>query len=124
MSKPKIYLFLFTISVIAFLYRVYGIFDNSPFWVDEFSTAIHSVQILKHGLSVFTDPSINLEIHNIPTHFLVAGFFKIFGQKEWVARLPFVMIGSLVPLMVFLVARKLYNLPTAISATLLTTFSF
>jgi len=115
---------LFLIVGVSFFLRLYGIFNNHPFWVDEFSSANQARYILKYGLSVFTNPNIYFESHNITTHFLVATFFKLFGQYEWSARLPFVIIGSFIPLAVFFLSRYIFNTKTAIVAALLTTFSY
>lgn len=109
---------------VSFLFRFYGLWGNDPFWSDEFYTASQARTIMSRGLSLFTDPKSFLEYHNITTHFLVALFFKIFGQAEWTARLPLVIIGSLVPVMVFIFSRRFFNFTTAITATLLTTFSY
>jgi len=109
---------------LSFFLRAYGAFSNYPFWVDEFSTANQAKYILKYGINVFNNPDIYFETHNITTHSLVALFFKIFGQHEWVARLPFVIVGSFVPLLVFYLAEKMFNKTTAVSASLLTTFSY
>src|SRR3989344_980495 len=118
------YIWLFLLFLIALFYRYYGIKLNTPFWVDEFYTVSQARLVQIYGLSVFNQPNIYFEFHNIPTHFLVAAFFNLFGRQEWVARLPFVLIGSLVPIGVFILTKLLFNLPTAISAALLTTFSY
>ncbi|PIP32281.1 hypothetical protein COX23_05550, partial [Candidatus Gottesmanbacteria bacterium CG23_combo_of_CG06-09_8_20_14_all_37_19] len=84
-GKNLIFLTLIFIFVISFFFRLYGIARNDPFWVDEFGTAIQARYVLKYGLSVFNNSNVNFEPHNITTHFLVALFFKLFGQKEWIA---------------------------------------
>jgi len=123
-GKNLIFLTLIFIFVISFFFRLYGIARNDPFWVDEFGTAIQARYVLKYGLSAFNNSNVNFEPHNITTHFLVALFFKLFGQKEWIARLPFVIIGSLVPVVVFFLTKYLSDIKTALSAAILTTFSY
>lgn len=110
--------------LIAFFYRVKGIFANNPFWVDEFSTAKAARYILHYGLGYFTNSNIDFETHNITTYFLTALSFKLFGQSEWVARLPFVIIGSILPIAVYVLGKKIFGKTTAICASLLTTFSY
>jgi len=124
LSKYKLMIFLVLIFLASFFLRFYGMTANYPFWVDEFFTASQANVFLKYGLFAFNNTKVYFEYHNIIPHILVATFFKLFGQQEWVARLPFVIIGSFVPLAVFFLARKIFNTVTAISASLLTTFSY
>lgn len=124
MKKWQIYIFLIVIFLIALFYRLYGLSASVPFWGDEFFTASQANLILRYGLSVFNRPDIYFEYHNIIPHFIVALFFKFFGRYELVARLPFAIIGSFVPVMVFLLAKKMTDLKTALVAGLLTTFAY
>src|SRR5207244_660308 len=64
------------------------------------------------------------EKHNITTHFLIAGSFKLFGFTEFSARLPFALIGSLIPLVVFLLTQLFTDNITGIAAALFATFSY
>lgn len=115
---------LVSITIASFVTRFSGLHSNPPFWVDEFNTGTQARLILEHGLRVFTDKSLLFEFQNITTHFLVAGFFSIFGQYEWVARLPMVIIGSCVPLAVYLLAKQLSDKTTATVAATLITFTY
>lgn len=124
MKKKGEFFFLITIVVIAFLYRFRGIFLNYPFWIDEFDTANQARNIINYGLSIFTTNNHHLEHNNLIPHLLVALFFKIFGQQEWVARIPFIIIGSFVPVAVYFVTRSISKISTAISAALFTTFLY
>lgn len=110
--------------LISFFFRAFGFFHNYPFWVDEFSSAIQSQFILKYGLSVFSNPHIYFEHNNILTYFTIAGAFKLLGNHEWVARFPSVIIGSCIPVLVYVIAKYFFNKKTALSASLLTTFSY
>lgn len=120
----KVSLLLLVFFSLAFIYRVYGIFDNHPFWVDEYSTLYQAKLLLKYGLGALTNPLIHIERHNIVVHDLISIFLRFFGAREWVARLPLVLIGSLVPVLVLLVTKKIYDTRTAISAAILTTLSY
>jgi len=112
------------IFLVAIVYRAYGLLNQYPFWVDEFSSAHQALLLAKYGFSAFTNPMMGIDLHNTLTHVLIALSFGLFGAHEWTARLPFVLIGSLVPVGVFFLTRYLFNLPVAISATLLTTTSY
>lgn len=98
--------------------------NHHPFWVDEFSTADQAQIVAKHGLGVFSQSESYFEHHNITTHALVALFFKFFGKSEFTTRLPFMIIGSIVPILVYLFAKKFLDKKIAWSATLLTIFSY
>ena len=112
------------IFCLSFFFRGYGFFYNFPFWVDEFSTAKNARYILDYGLGIFNNPNISFEIRNSTLNFLVAVFFKFLGQREWVARLPLVIIGSFVPVAIYIFSKKIFNKTTALCATLLSIFSF
>ena len=127
MNKRKLWtiLFIIAIFVVSLFFRLRGLISiNPPFWVDEIFTASQANVILKYGLNVFNNSKIYFEYHNISSHFLVALFFKIFGQNEWAARLPIVIIGSLVPVAAFIFSRFIFNLPTSIISSLLISFSY
>ncbi len=111
------------IALIGFIYRFKGLTNSHPFWVDEFSTAHQANLLLTYGSSFFTQTDYYVELNKfIPTG-LVALSFTIFGQSEWAARLPFVIIGSLVPVAVFLLAKKVSNTITGVIASLFMIFS-
>ncbi len=117
-------IFLIFAFLVSLSYRIYGLWHNHPFWVDEFSSAQQAKLILQHGLNVFTDKSLIFDAHNITTHFLIALSFKLFGINEFAARLPNVILGSLIPIAVFFVAKKLLGKTAAVSALVLSTFSY
>ncbi|MBI4226208.1 glycosyltransferase family 39 protein [Candidatus Roizmanbacteria bacterium] len=124
-QKRLVLIFLVALFLLSFLYRLYGLSKNNPpFWVDEFSSANQGKIFLKYGLSAFTNPHIYIEHYNITTHLLIALSYKLFGVNEFAARFPMVIIGSLVPVIVFVLARYLTNVPTAVSASLLAAFSY
>jgi hypothetical protein len=126
MKKNRLLLvsFPFFIFAVSLLYRLWGLNSSHPFWVDEFSSAIQAQTFIKNGLSSFTNPHILIEFHNITTYVIIAVFFKIFGAHEWVARLPFAIIGAFIPVLVFFLTKKLSDTKTAIAASLLTSFSY
>src|SRR3989338_4950032 len=125
MKNKWLWVFLIIIFSIALFYRLYGLsINNPPFWVDEFSSANQGKLFLKYGLSAFVNPDIYIENYNITTHLLIAVFYKLFGINELAARLPVIIIGSFVPVIVFFLTRKIFDFQTAISASLLTVFSY
>ena len=123
-NKTLLLCFLVLITIISFVLRFKGITLRTPFWVDEFSTARSVRNILKYGLSLYGQKDILVEGHNITTYFLAAFFYKFFGSNEFSTRLPFVIIGSLIPVIVYLSTKKIFDKTTAACASILTTFSY
>lgn len=123
-KKLVLPLFLGLLFVVAFFYRFYGLTDNHPFWVDEFSTGVQAQQILHYGRQLLTNNSLSFDTNNILTNAIVALFFKFWGAHEWVARLPFVIIGSFVPIAVFFTTQLIFDTSTAVATSLLLTFSY
>ncbi len=115
---------LFFTFFVSFAYRIFGLWNNHPFWVDEFSSVAQAKLLLQYGLQVFTDKTLLFDAHNITTHFLIATSFKLFGMSEFTARLPNAFLGAIVPVAVFLVAKKIFGKNIALSAMILTSFSY
>lgn len=125
MKNKWLWLFTIIIFSVALFYRLYGLsINNPPFWVDEFASANQGKIFLQHGLAAFFNPNIVLEHYNVTTHLLIALSYKLFGVNEFAARFPLVIVGSLVPLVVFFLTKYLTNFSTAISASLLVAFSY
>lgn len=125
MKNKWLWLFLIFLFLLSFFYRIYGLSTHHPpFWVDEFASANQGKIFLKYGLAVFTNPRVFFEHYNITTHILIGLSYKLFGISEFSARLSSVLIGSLVPVVIFLLTRKIFNTTVAISSSLLTTFSY
>lgn len=109
---------LILIFLAALWFRLSGLFDNHPFWVDEFSTANQARLLVRHGAAFLSKAELNFEQNNILPHALVAGSFLLFGESESSARLPFASIGSLIPICVYLLSRRLFTHPKHVSAAL------
>lgn len=106
------------------LLRVWGLRSAHPFWVDEFSSGTSARIILERGLSVYLNPPIDFEMNNSLTYSLIALFFRVFGQSESVARMPSVIFGSLIPIVAFLIARRLGGTVAGLIAAALTATSY
>jgi hypothetical protein len=119
-KQPLVTGVLFFIA--SLLYRFHT--ASFPFWVDEFSTAYQAKLILKHGLDIFLGHRDYLEHNNLLTHLIVATSFTLFGISEWSARLPFMLIGSMVPVFVWLLGKKVCNEQTGVAAGILSVCSY
>lgn len=130
MSKPtlpKLFYFLIPlfIFVAALLYRGYKVQQNTPFWVDEFSTAFQANLMRDYKLNTFSQEDFYVEYHNFLPHLFVATSFELLGESTFAARLPFVIIGSLVPVLIWVFGvRVLKDSSAALAATVLTLFSY
>lgn len=124
MSGNRLFIIFILFFAISFTYRFYGLMNNHPFWVDEFSTANQARLVVENGFKVFTNPNIFFEPHNALFHFLIGGLYKLFGQSEFITRVPSAFVGSMVPPLLFLIAYRFFNLNTGIIAGLLATTSY
>src|SRR3989344_1947924 len=93
-NKITVFIFL-SFIFLASIYRFLGITINHPFWVDEFSSVNQARLLLDRGLGVFNNPNIVFDAYNVGYHTIIALFFNLFGESEFVARLPSVIIGSI-----------------------------
>lgn len=114
---------LLGLFIFAASYRVSLV--NHPFWIDEFSSAIQARLINAYGLvQFFQQTDYYAEPNNILTHLLIAASFNVFGEVEWAARIPLMILGSLVPIFLFLVTKQLWTQKTALVAALLSSTSY
>ncbi len=122
LKKYSIYLSIILFFLLAFAFR-FGA-DQAPFWVDEFSSGVQARTYLDQGLQVFSQEKYFLEKNNYLTHTLIAVSFALFGESEATARLPIIIVGSLVPVLLYLLLKKQVNTPTALSAAILVSLSY
>lgn len=105
MKKHLLIFVLIGVFASALIIRLYGLTSNQPFWVDEFSSGTQARLIQKYGYQLLIDSDlrsrVEFEHQNIPYHILIASSFSVFGENEWVARLPSALIGALIPLLLF-----------------------
>ncbi|HYD35459.1 MAG TPA: glycosyltransferase family 39 protein [Vitreimonas sp.] len=114
---------IFGLIILAALYRFPNL--NTPMWVDEFSSVAQAKIILDHGWGVLTNWPAILEPHNFTYYALVALAFKLGGVSITMARMPAVLLGCLVPGLVWAVGKKLWNDPrVGLSGALLTVCSY
>ena len=112
---PDIFLFL----VAAFL-RVYCLGAESA-WVDETGT----VTIARLPFSLITGYVMNYDVHPPLIYLLLNPVIQIFGESEWVIRMPSVIAGSLaVPLFYRLVSRMVDRETAFFSAILFAVSNF
>lgn len=124
MRNILIILLLSVVVITGFVLRVSSLPNQGSFWVDEFSSGVQARSYLQQGLNAYKSDSPRFERNNVLSHLIIASSFMIFGESEESARLPFVVIGSLVPLALFFLTRKLYSTSVALSAMIFTSFLY
>jgi len=122
MLKNNLIFLCLTIFIVSLLVRFTN--QHTPFWVDEFSTAEEARLILTYGTNVFTQTTNYFESNNVLTHFITAASFGLLGVGEWQARVPMMIIGALVSVLIFLYTKKYFDQKTALISSLLYTFSY
>jgi len=124
MKKLQV-VFILIILTFSLIVRYSGIKDNHPLWVDEYNSAVQGqiFQNFTKDLDV-AKLSNSFEKNNYLPHVLIAGSLSILGESERAIRFPFFIIGSLLPLAVFLIIKKLFDTPSAIMASILTATSY
>lgn len=112
---PLISIFLF---IIALLFRLKTDYP-APFWVDEYSSASQA-RLIGEILSNNENAKFySLEPNNYLTHLIIALFFNLFSESVLIAKIPFMIIGSLVPVAILWLGKKIFNIKSGlISATL------
>lgn len=123
--KKKIIFAVAGICALALTLRAFALQTNAPFWVDEFSSASQAKLLLTQGIGVFNIEQRYFEYHNITAHILMALSFALLGAAEWSARLPMAIIGSTVPLALYLLCLRVSkNTIISLCAALLAATSY
>lgn len=121
--KPDVIIILL-LFIGAFAFRIYGLSDNHPLWVDEFSTANQVELIRNNGISVFSNRAIYFETNKAVSTILSFLSSEIFGQNPYALRLPSAIVGSFVPAIIYLIMRTFSTIPVALSGSLLSLASY
>lgn len=116
----RVRIIILFLLVIGFVYRIYGLSINYPFWIDEFSSAEFAASILRTGSpKTITE---NWEPKTIIYQYIMAVSMKVFGINEFGARFPSVFIGTLSIFVVYLVFSYLFDRKIGLSVSILLTF--
>lgn len=103
-------------------FRLQGIERNLSFWNDEIHAAYFSRAVLEHGVPI-TQTGHYTGLYQIALYYLTAFMFALGGISEFAARVPSVIAGTLLIVVVYAVAKKITNTTTAYVASFLTAFS-
>lgn len=126
MHKKLIFLlnkFLSIILILAagIIYRLYGL-SRPSIWMDEGYSINTALSIIKHGYPMLDSGRLYLNglIHN----YLLAGQIISFGLNTFYLRLPSIVFSVLFLVLLYQVARKIFNQKIALFSLFFTSFSF
>lgn len=106
--------------IVGFFLRIEDLGIQS-FWLDEAISSIAAVSFLEKGSPILN--SGLLYERGILNTFLIASSFKIFGVNEFAARIPSVLFGTLMILLVYIIGSKWGNQRVGIIVAVLVAFS-
>lgn len=111
--------------------------DNTPFWDDEAQVGIIARNLLEHGeltgwdgrnLYAYRNGTLldrNLNVNNPPLQYYICAFaFDLFGVSTTAGRLPFVVLGLLALLALFLLLRLCFRRQPLFHLYALAAFAF
>lgn len=108
--------------IFGFLFRYFSIIENLSFWNDESHVAIYARGILEFGKPIDA-LGFSTGLYQLALYYITAASFAIFGITEFAARLPSIIVGSLLIPVIFYITKKMIGLKGAIIAATLMTFS-
>jgi hypothetical protein len=121
MSRFSLFL-LISIIITGVLLRVYNFFDL-PFVFDELSAM---ARLNYSTLPELIEKGVKLvDTHPAGIHVFLYYWCKLFGSREWVVKLPFLLMGIGSIYLTFLVAKNWFNQTSALlSAAFISTLQF
>ena len=117
------YLFLFALTLLAFILRVYRLDSVPPgLRMDELSNSLVVSQLVLDGQPRFFFPEA--EGHEGLWHVLQAGFIAIFGRTFWGFRGVSILLGTATIPLTYLIGKQLFDRRTGQLAAALVSISF
>ena len=115
LKEQHLLIFLLLFAVVLRFWN----FSEIPFTYDELSTVYRvssdDSEVIKERILADNHP---------PGHHLILLFMKeVFGNQEWIMKLPFLVFGTLTVLLTYVLGKKLFNKNTGLLAALVLTFS-
>ncbi|WP_319482742.1 glycosyltransferase family 39 protein [uncultured Draconibacterium sp.] len=101
--------------IVAGVYRI----GFLSYWIDEAFFYSRAVNFLNYGDSLFVGYDNNGVIFAV----ILAGVFKIFGHSDEIGRITSLIIGSTSIWLIFYLARRLFNVKTAVYSVALFSLS-
>ena len=122
-AKSKEVVGAFAVMLFAFFLRIWHLATPKGFIFDEVYYAKDAHSLVEHGVELQVGGSPQFIVHPPVGKWLIGIGIKLFGFNEFGWRISAAIIGTLSVLLIFLVAKKLFeNYLLAIVASLLTLF--
>ena len=115
-NKFTTIIFLGLMFLVAFLFRVEPLVNQRPLWIDEFCSVTESIRI--------QDGHENIEDNNYLTHYIILISRLLFGEITYSYIFPFVFIGSLTVVLLYIFSKKHFGTTTAVCSSLLLSTSY
>ncbi|MFA9289414.1 MAG: glycosyltransferase family 39 protein [Weeksellaceae bacterium] len=122
MHKYKTHIILLILFLIGFALRFSSISQQLSYWNDESHAAFFARAITQTGIPQ-TPSGSGTGIYQLGFYYVTALFFKLFGITELSGRLPSVLIGSLLIIVIFWITKKVSDTKSAFLASFLMAFS-
>lgn len=119
--KNPYFMVIFILTFVGFLFRIYKL-GHDPFWVDEVISVLASQGLLQHG--AFLLPSGELYTRASLSTYTIATSIQLFGNSEFAAKLPSVILGSLTIPLTYFLGKKVAGNDVGLIAAFFITFSF
>ncbi len=120
---PRSTIFIIIILVIAgFYFRYTGIVKQLSYWNDESHAAIYARGLVEEGRAV-NPAGGTTGLYQSALYAVTAVSFKLFGVSEFTGRLPSVLAGTALILLVYYVTKKMLDDRIALFASAITSFS-
>lgn len=116
------YFLIFLMSITGFYFRYLGIIKNISFWNDEIHAAFFSRSIVWYGQPI-TETGVSTGLYQVAFYYITAIFFYFWGVIEFAGRLPSVIVGTSLILLIYFITKRVYNNTSAFLAALLMAFS-
>lgn len=120
-AKNPYFMAVLILTFTGFLFRIYNL-DYAPFWVDEVISVLAAKGLLQHGIPLL--PSIELYSRDPLSTYTIATSIHLFGDSEFAARLPSVILGTLTIPLTYFLGKKVAGNDVGLIAAFFITFSF
>jgi uncharacterized membrane protein len=121
-NKILVIIFLSLIIGYGFFLRQYNLGEQS-YWIDEGYTLNAVTSTLEKGYPILDSNNLYGR-HYLLNNYIITGFVKAFGFNHTTTRLPSLIFGLGIILLIFFFTRKYFNYLIALGASFLTSFSY
>src|SRR3989344_1569570 len=118
-TNNKYCLYVVTVIILASIIRMYNL-GNQPPWIDEIISMSVARGIVEGGIPYL--PSGILYLRDVFYHYILAVVFKIFGENNFIARVPSLIFSVGTLIVIYLLGRKIRNKDLGLISIMLLSF--